>query len=431
MINIYFETHGCTMNANDSEIMQGILKAAGYDIVNEERLADIIVLNTCIVKTDKKMVARLKDLETNAKNNRQKFIVTGCMPQVELNLIEEIAPSATAIIGPHFIYKIANAVQQIQNGRRVIEVGIKPRIKLGYPKLPTNSVIWITPIAEGCLGACTYCIVKFARGRLLSYPKELIVKNIEKAVKNGFKEIEITAQDVGAYGFELGYGLPELLHEINRIDGQFFVRVGMINPRNVFPTLDELANAFSLEKIYKFLHLPVQSGDNQILQLMKRDYFVEDCIKIIEKFRKKIPELTLSTDIIIGFPTETEEQFENSCKLIEKIQPDIINISRFSPRPGTEAARMKGRVLERTVKERSRELTELRMKIGLERNQRFIGKETSALITELGKSGTVIGRTPNYKPVVINGNSDMLGKFVNIKIIGARPTYLLGELASS
>lgn len=431
MATIYIETHGCTMNTSDSEIIRGLLREAGHEIVSEEKLAEIIVLNTCIVKTDKKMINRLKEFETKGVQNGQKFIVAGCMPQVEMEVVKNFAPSAAAIIGPHSIHKIADIVKQIQIGQKVIDIDTELQFKVGKPKFPINPVIWTVPIAEGCNSNCSYCIVRFARGRLVSYPKELIVREVEQAVKNGFKEIELTAQDVGAYGLDLGYRLPELLHKIDQIDGKFLVRVGMLNPKNTIDIVNPLAEALSLGKIYKFLHLPIQSGDNQILNLMNRGYTAEDCIKIIEKFREKIPELTLSTDIIAGFPSENETQFENSYKLIEKIRPDIVNITRFSPRPGTPAAEMKGQTIGRIAKERSRKITKLRMKIGLERNQRLVGGQIQLLITELGKPGSVIGRTTNYKPVVIKGNSDLLGKFASAEITAAHPTYLEGKLIES
>jgi MiaB/RimO family radical SAM methylthiotransferase len=205
------------------------------------------------------------------------------------------------------------------------------------------------------------------------------------------------------------------------------MRVGMMNPFTALKNLDSIIQGFDNPKIYKFLHLPVQSGDNDILKKMDRKYYVEDFLKIIKKFRVNYPNITISTDIIVGFPTETEEQFQSTVNLLKKVKPDITNITRFSARPFTKAKSMDGRIKTEVVKQRSKILTELCNNISKENNEKHVGKKYSILITEKGKNNTLVGRTDDYKPVVIKEKT-ALGDLINAEITEAAPTYLVGSI---
>ncbi|MBO8180605.1 MAG: tRNA (N(6)-L-threonylcarbamoyladenosine(37)-C(2))-methylthiotransferase, partial [Archaeoglobus sp.] len=287
-----------------------------------------------------------------------------------------------------------------------------------------NNAIAIVSISEGCLGSCSFCATRFARGRLKSFSMEKIVDEVKSAVKSGFREIQLTSQDTGAYGLDRGKAmLPELLRKISEIEGDFRVRVGMMNPQYAVKILDDLIEAYSSEKIYKFLHIPVQSGDNRVLEDMRRNHTVEDYIEVVEAFRKSFDDVLISTDIIVGFPTETEEAFWGSYELIKETRPDIVNITRFSPRKGTPAARLKD-MPGWIKKERSRKLTELMRKVGLENNRRFMGKEVRVLITKEGKNGKNLARMDSYRAVVTEGE---IGEFVKVKIKDCRFNYLLGS----
>jgi MiaB-like tRNA modifying enzyme len=279
------------------------------------------------------------------------------------------------------------------------------------------------------MGECTYCITRFARGRLKSYSIKKIVSATDKWLKRGVKEIKLTAQDTAAYGMDYddGTNIYELVSKIVKLKGDFRIRIGMMNPKSAIKILPKIIDMYRYEKVYKFLHLPLQSGDNRVLSRMMRGYTVEDFIYVIKKVRSAVNNLMLSTDIIVGFPGETADEFEKSIEVIKQIKPDIVNITRFSAREGTAAAHMKPQVVSRIAKERSRILSELRFKISKEINTKFVGSFEKILLTERGKNNTFVGRTSAYRPVVIDANNFKIGDFVNVKIIFAMPTYLIGK----
>jgi len=214
------------------------------------------------------------------------------------------------------------------------------------PYIPSKEDITIIPISEGCLGDCNYCSVKFARGKLKSYKIEDIIKQIKG------KKILLTSQDTGCYGLDINTNLVELLKQVVKVKGNFQVRVGMMNPEHVLPILKDLVEVYKDKKIFKFIHIPIQSGSNNVLKEMNRRYTVEDFIKIVKEFRKQIPEIHISTDIIVGYPTETEEDFKKTINLLEKLKLEVINLSRFAPRPKTAALKLKQLPVEE-IKRRS------------------------------------------------------------------------------
>ena len=290
-----------------------------------------------------------------------------------------------------------------------------------------EGVVAPVSIAEGCMFSCSYCITSLARGKLRSFPIDEIRKDVCSAINNGCKEIQLTAQDTSSYGLHTGHDLGDLLRNVSTIKGDYRIRVGMMNPFTCLKHLDSIIKGFENPKIYRFLHLPVQSGDNDILKKMNRKYTVDDFLKMIKKFRDKYPDITISTDIIVGFPTETDEQFQHTIDLLKTVKHDITNITRYSARPYTKAKTMKGRIKTDIVKKRSRILTDLCSKISENNNLKHIGKKHTILITEEGKNVTFVGRSENYKPVVIKENID-IGEFVPIKVIDAASTYLVGSI---
>jgi MiaB-like tRNA modifying enzyme len=290
-----------------------------------------------------------------------------------------------------------------------------------------DTVIAPIAIAEGCILSCSYCITHFARGQLRSFPIPEIITDICSALKQGCKEIQLTAQDTASYGFDTGTNLGKLLTHICAIEGDFRVRVGMMNPMTVQKNLDSILAAYQHPKIYKFLHLPVQSGDDEILKKMNRGYTVKDFLSIVNRFRKTVISLTLSTDVIIGFPTETQTQFERTITLLKKVKPDIINITRYSARPLTTAKTMKGRIPTHVAKERSQLITETCGNISKEKNKEHIGKTYTVLVTEKGKQKTFAGRAENYKQVILK-EPVAIGTLVQVEIIDASLTHLVGKL---
>lgn len=404
-MKIYLETHGCTSNQADSEILLGAL--SGHKIVKKPEEADLCILNTCTVKaaTERKMLARIKELSSKA------LVVAGCLPQVTPDLVRKTAPNASLLgLVPS---KISEVVKQTYSGKQV-EVFGRSGPRVCVPKQRLSQVIARIPVAQGCLGNCSYCIARLARGELKSAPVEKIIREIQQSLNSGFKELWITSQDNSVYGKDIGTSLPQLLGEISQLTGEFRVRIGMMNPGTTLQIIDEIIENWD-PRFFRFFHLPVQSGDDQILRDMNRKYSANDFIELAKILRKKFLDLCLSTDVICGYPTEAEDQWLNTIKLVKKTRPNIINISRFEPRPGTAAAQLKP-LAGRVTKARSREMAELSARITLENLKKFVGTKQTVLIDEPRQ-----GRTDGYRPVAIRGK---LGTFTKVKIKEAHHCYL-------
>jgi len=423
---VYIETYGCSANKSDSEIMMGLLTQNGYSIADSIDLADIAIINTCIVKTPtaKRMERRIKEIYNSGKP----LIVAGCMAKAEPERIEKLAPKAS-IITPDAIDKIVDVVKKTLDGEKVV-VDSEKKEKVLLPRIPFNKIISIVQISSGCLSACTFCETRIAKGILKSYRPSSIIERIKEDVKNGFKEFWITSQDNGCYGFDIGTNLAELLNAIVKIEGNFFVRVGMMNPVYLIRRKDLLENliqVFRNEKIFKFIHLPIQSGSNKVLKDMNRGHTVEEFLEVVGAFRKEIPEIAIETDIIVGYPTETEEDFEKTLDLLKTLNPDVVNISRFFPRPKTSAEKLK-QLPMKIVNDRSRKIHELVREISLEKNKKYLQKIFDIFVDEIGKGKSYIGRTMNYRPVVIESENDILGKVINVEITDVKSNFLIGKI---
>ena len=421
---VFVEVFGCSSNLADSEIVSGILLEAGHELVEKPEDADALIVLTCTVKTptERRVVKRLRQLQSLGTP----LVVAGCMPEAQPELVASIAPEAS-MLGPDSVLNVEEAVEAALAGDRIKVLGGEAPDRTCLPRARANPVVHIAPISSGCLGECSYCIVRRARGRLQSFPMEGIVEDALQALEDGCREIWVTAEDTAAYRWR-GSRLPDLLGALSSLEGEFFIRVGMMTPNQALPILNDLIDAFSSERVFKFLHVPVQSGSDEVLRRMKRRYTVEEFVGLVERFREAFPRLTLSTDIICGFPGETEGQFEESLRLIERIEPEVLNISRFGPRPGTEAAGMEGQIHGRITKARSRRLTELWKQASLERSRRWEGWRGRILIDEAGRNGGVVGRNFSYKPVAL-GEDLTPGQFVEVEVTEARGGYLLGRTA--
>jgi MiaB-like tRNA modifying enzyme len=419
MNKIFSEVYGCSVNVSDSEIALGLLKKKGYKIVDDVNDSDLNLIFTCIVKTPtaNRMIHRIKKL-TELK---RPLIIAGCMPKTEKGIIEKINPYAS-LVGPNSVGIIPGVVKSTFLHKKIVSIKDLKKPKLCMPRFRKNRVIEICEIASGCLSSCSYCEVKFARGRLFSYPKSLILKEIKNSLNQGCKEIWITCQDCGCYGRDINSSLPELLQIICKIKKKFFIRIGMMNPTYVRYELDDLIDSYYSEKVFKFLHLPVQSGSNRILKKMNRNYAIKDFRNIVKGFRKKYPLMTLSTDVIIGFPSEKNDDFQKTVDLIKKIKPDIVNISKFGSRPGTEATKMI-QLSREIIDSRTKKLVEIVERIKMNSNQKWLGWEGEVLIDEMGEKGGMIGRNFAYKPVLTKGK---LGNFHKVKITKVHPTFLVG-----
>jgi threonylcarbamoyladenosine tRNA methylthiotransferase CDKAL1 len=419
MPSVYVKAYGCSANTADAEMTKGMLANSGYTIVGSPRQSDINVVLSCIVKTptEQKITKQVRQMAATGKP----LLVAGCMPKAMKGHVEAAAPGAS-MVGPDDLDRVVEAVERTLRGERVVYVDGTTSDRTCIPRVRANRLIHIAPICTGCLGDCSYCIVKYARGRLHSYPAKSIVEDVKTAVDDGCREVWVTAEDTAAY-LDGDVRLPQLLDMITEVPGDFKVRVGMMTPNQAAPLLNDLVEAYASDKVYKFLHMPIQSGNDEVLRTMRRKYTVEKFKAVVSRFRESFPEMGVSTDIICGFPGETREQFQDSLELIRWLRPDVLNISRFWERPGTEAAGLPGRLHGRETKERSRVLTALWRMLAVDVGRRWLGWEGTVLLTERGKGSSKVGRNYVYKAVALETGVG-LGETVRVMVTGVGVGFL-------
>jgi MiaB-like tRNA modifying enzyme len=427
-MKIYVRSFGCSANTADSETIAGCLTTAGYTLTNSETNADVVIYNSCAVKgpTENRIIDALKRIPKN-----KKVIVAGCLPLVSFErLVREVR--FDGVVGPAAGEGIVEAVKSVLNGENVTQLkgatSAMPRLNL--PRSPVNPVVSIVPVNYGCLGSCAFCCVVHARGHLRSYSIPEIVERIKADLACGAKEFWITSQDTACYGREIGTNLASLLKAVTAIEGDFRVRVGMMTPNWVTPFLDQLLEAYASPKVFKFVHLPVQSGDDQVLRHMRRFHTASEVKQTVEAFRRAFPKVTISTDVICGFPGETQPAFENTLALLREVQPDVTNVSKFFARPNTAAWDMQAEAVEKgEIKRRSTEAAEVAKQVALERNRRWVGWSGEILIDERGKvEGTWVGRNFAYKPITVTSGDQLLGKAVSVRVEKAFSTHLMASI---
>ncbi len=428
--SVFVQNFGCSSNVADGEFMVGYLLKAGFKVVRDVEEADVLIYNTCAVKTPTEN--RVIEILKRARNRKDKWLmVTGCLPVINFERLKNEV-DFDAVLGPSCGNRIEEAVHKVINGQRVFWMNRKVEAKpcLDLPRRPVNPVVSIVPVAQGCLGSCSYCCVVFARGLLRSCSVYEVVKLAERDLGSGAKEVWLTGQDMACYGRDIGVSLVDLLREVCEIEGEFLVRVGMMTPNLVLDMLHELVETFQNEHVFKFVHLPVQSGDDEVLRRMNRFYSVDDFKRIVEEFRRTIPSITVATDVICGFPGESAEAFGRTLQLIDDVRPDIVNVSKFFPRPRTLAEKMTQKVSPLEVKERSKKMAELARRISLEKNNAWMNWKGRILVDERGKQPkSLIGRNFAYKPIVVKREDEsLLGSFVNVHVTKTFQTYLEAEI---
>ncbi|UUX91347.1 tRNA (N(6)-L-threonylcarbamoyladenosine(37)-C(2))-methylthiotransferase [Methanoplanus endosymbiosus] len=393
---VHFETYGCTFNYADTGKLMDIALSQGCTVVPADE-AETVVINTCTVvaQTERAMIRAIQDYSD------REVIVTGCMPVVQSELLRSVRPDLRIIL-PEEIYRHSDRIgHSVDGGVGIVQMG------------------------TGCLGCCTYCITRSARGELNSNSVADIVSETEKLVSEGVHEIQLTGQDVSAYGYDCGVNLGILLKAMAEVEGDFEIRVGMMNPKTILPYLDEITDGFLSPKVFKFVHIPVQSGSDKVLYDMKRGYTSADFERIVAEFRKKIPDIRVSTDLIVGFPGETDEDFKETLEMVKRVCPTKVNITRFSVRENTPAAEYKD-MPDWMKKERSRALTVAVHEIYNRNNESLIGKVIPVSVTEKKKAGTVIARDRSYNNIVVMGDHN-IGESFDAEITGHRTHYLIGE----
>lgn len=427
-MQVLVRSFGCSTNFADGEVLAGCLAAAGFKLTDNVSAADLIICNTCAVKgpTENRLVNLLKRIPPN-----KKLIVAGCLPLINFERLQSEV-RFDGVVGPAFGNKIAEVARKVLNGEKVValqnSIDAKPSLKL--PRSQRNPMISIIPVNYGCLGACAYCCVVFARGHLRSYDKQQIIERMQADLGNNIREFWITSQDTACYGRDLQTNLAELLKSLCEIEGDYKIRVGMMTPNMVTDIQDDLFQAFENDKIFKFIHVPVQSGDDKTLERMRRFYTLEDFKNTINVFQERFRRLTLATDVICGFPGESKQSFENTLHLIKEVRPDVVNVSKFFARPKTLAAEMGNDFVPfKEIKERSSAMAKLAEKIAFEKNHAWLGWIGDILIDEVGKvPGSWIGRNFAYKPVVVKSGDYLLGKTVSVEIVKAFSTHLEGKV---
>ena len=433
---VCFITLGCSSNQAETEIMSGILSENGYIIVNSKEEADIIVVNICTVKGDKSALEAINEVQNHVDSesksgNHKHIVVAGCIPPTRDYVFKEAAPEA-AFVKTDNIHKIAEVVDELIKGNSLTLMGRNSESKTNFSNIRGNKNIAIIPINNSCNDACTFCGVKLIKGRLLSYPKEEIILSIKRALIIGCKEVWITSQDTGAYGIDLNGRcmLPDLIRSITSIPLDFKLRVGMFNPMNIVGVEKELIDAYSNPKVFKFAHIPLQSGSDYVLKRMKRRYTKKQFLSLVELFRNNFPELTFATDVIVGFPGEKEEDFKQTVDVLNVTKPEVMHISKFVEIPNTAATLLSEKVHGRIASERSRILAQLHRDISEAQNKKWLGWEGECIVFDINhEKGDYIAHNDSYLQVIIRGEDKaLLGKKVNVKIIGTNKHYLIGEV---
>ncbi len=400
-MKIYFESYGCTLQKSESSLyLNKLLHDKNNQIVNSPEEADLSLIGTCVVikHTEDKMVKRISSLSKVSGNVR----VLGCLATVNGNTIES---DNVQVLKPREFRNFYEG--ELDN------IEIKSDI---YDGIPIN---------QGCTGSCNFCISHIARGKLLSRGIGKIVNQVNMELDRNIKEIRISSLDTAAYGKDIGTDLSELVNTISSIDRNFYLRVGMMEPRNTYDILDKLIHAYRNRNVFKFLHLPIQSAENNVLNAMNREYTIEEAETVWKKFHDAFPEMSIATDIILGYYNDSRAGFEKTIKFLEKYNPDIINVTRFSPRPYTKDYN-KTPLNSNLLKEWSNEIIALHSKQMEKKLDSFVGKEEKILVTENGKNGTMVGRDINYRPVVLKGNHEKYSE-IQCTIVSHGTNYLIGE----
>jgi len=414
---VYIETYGCTLNKSDSQLMVTLLLREGYSIVGSASEADVIILNTCTVRRDseERMLRRVRAL---SRLDGKKLVIAGCMASAQPFTLRVHAPRAV-LIGTDNVHRITEAVSAPDSA-----VFLEPRTdKRAYLPCYKDGVMAAVPLSDGCLNSCSFCITVRARPRLLSRDPKRVVEVIRELVSQGVYEIQLTGQDLAVYGMDLAGKqlLPELLESILcAVEGNYAIRIGMMTPGWFYKIMDKMLEFYRDRRMYKFFHLPLESGDNRVLRIMKRNYTVEEYVSMVREIRRKIEDPYIATDIIVGHPGEDKEAFANTLRVVEELELDRIHVAQYTPRPFTLSARMK-QVPNPVKKERSKTLMQLYEKIGLKRNRRYLNKTVSAVVVErVVRRGTTtfVARTQNYNSIVIvGGREPMLGERVQVHIV--------------
>ena len=427
-------TMGCQLNENDSEKLAGMLEEMGYIETSDVENANLYLINTCCVRenAEEKLFGKLGELKNLKKKNNAIIAIGGCMMQ-EKHIQEKLRnsyPYVDIIFGTHTLHKLPEDMYKILNFPKKIEdiLDIDGEIYEGIPiKRNSNKTASVT-IMYGCNNFCSYCIVPYVRGRERSRTPENILKEIKELADEGYKEITLLGQNVNSYKGRENYGFAELLRDVQKIDGIEIIKFISPHPKDF--TDDVIRAIKDCNKISRLIHLPLQSGSTEVLKKMNRKYSKEQFLELVGKIKKEIPNVLFSTDIIVGFPGETEEDFQDTLDVVTKVNFEQIFMFIYSRRVGTPGDKMENQIPEEIKHERFDRLKELFEKQVEENNKKYIGKTEKILVEGLSKTNEdmLTGRTNSNKVVVFEGSKDLIGKVIDVQITSEHKWYLKGKI---
>jgi len=431
---VFLKTFGCQMNERDSELIAGMLMDKGIEIVSEDSEADVILYNTCSVRqhAEDRVVGNLQRLAMRKKKRPElKIGVLGCMAQRHGELLMKEFPQVDIVIGPSNIYNLPELIDRVFNDEKVLAVDNIRRPKKGVsPEYRTGTFSAFVNVMYGCDNYCSYCIVPHVRGREVSRPKKDIVKEIKMLRDRGFKEITLLGQNVNSYGKgqTQKINFTDLLEAANDINGIERIRFTTSHPKDAGKSLFRAMR--DLDKVCEHIHLPVQSGSDKILDLMNRKYTVEEYRSRIDLLRSLVPGVAISTDIIVGFPSERQPDYEETYKVMEDIKYNSAFVFKYSPRPPAVSSFLVDDVSEDEKKKRNNELLELQKEISLSINKSMVGSIREVLVEGPSRMSDkeLVGRTRNNTSCVFPGGDGLAGKIVNVRIKDSSPYTLKGEI---
>lgn len=423
-------TFGCQMNKADSERMAGALTHLGYRIVEESDCADLVLFNTCTIRdnAEQKVYSYLgQQAKRKQRDPHITLVLAGCVAQQEGEKLLRRVPELDLVMGPQHVNRLSDLLERVAEGEQVVATEpIEILEDITKPRRDSAVTAWVN-IIYGCNEGCTYCIVPSVRGREQSRTPEAIKAEICELGELGFKEVTLLGQNIDAYGRDIGTNLAVLLRFIHDAPGIERLRFATSHPRYFSDEL--IATCAALPKVCEHFHIPFQSGDNEVLRRMARGYTHQKYRAIIEKIRATTPDAAVSADLIVGFPGETEEQFENSLRLVDELEFDALNTAAYSPRPGTPAARWPGQLDDEVKQDRLQRVNRLVAQKAFERSQRYLGRTEQVLVEETNPRdpSQVAGRTRTNRLVFFAGElAKLRGQLVDVQITAARAFSLTG-----
>lgn len=432
----YVRSFGCQLNVSDGEKIKGLLSSMGFGFTDNENDADLIILNTCAVRESAEdrvfgIVGSMKKLKENKPSVM--IGIAGCMT-AQSHIAEKIKksyPQVDFVLGTSAINGLPALLRDSLRGHGFgADISEYDDFSAVVPQIRDSSFKASVPIMFGCNNFCTYCIVPYVRGRERSRKPEDIISEVRELVSSGYKEIMLLGQNVNSYGKDLenAMSFPQLLREINAIEGDFIVRFMSSHPKDASKEL--IDTIFECDKIAKHLHLPVQSGSSDVLRRMNRRYSAEDYLSIVDYIYSKDPDFSLTTDLIVGFPDETDEDFRATLDIIKRVRYDNIYSFIYSKRSGTKAAEMPDAVSDEVKSRRMRELLEVQREISTEHYKRFIGRRMRVLADDVSKKkkGCITGKSSEFIIVEFEGDESLIGQFVDVEVTGSMNWAVTGRI---